>query len=221
MLLKNAILFILVAAFPLGTLYSTGNSDTAEKPMESKPYLATGELETAVFAGGCFWGVEAVFEALEGVGTVMSGYSGGPADMANYRMVTTGQTGHAEAVHVEFDPSVISYDRLLEVFFLVAHDPTQYNYQGPDIGPQYRSAVFYNNEYQKEQTESFIMKLEKEKVYGQDIVTEVTELDAFYPAEQYHQDFMALNPNHPYIVYWDVPKIKHLEEMFPQYLKDK
>ncbi|MBN2658606.1 MAG: peptide-methionine (S)-S-oxide reductase MsrA [Spirochaetales bacterium] len=218
--MRKKIFILILSASSLFPLAAFGQSGSEKDMKETMPYSAEGEKDTAVFAGGCFWGVEAVFESLKGVTDVQSGYSGGPARLASYRMVGTGTTGHAESVIVEYDPSVISYEKLLEVFFLVAHDPTQFNYQGPDIGPQYRSAIFYNSEMQKETAESYIGKLEKEKLYGQPIVTEVTELDAFYPAEDYHQDFMALNPDHPYIVYWDAPKLRHLEEMFPALLKE-
>jgi peptide-methionine (S)-S-oxide reductase len=178
-------------------------------------------VETAVLAGGCFWGVEAVFERLDGVIDVVSGYSGGEAETAKYKIVGTGKTGHAEAVHIVFDPEIIAFDVLLDVFFKVAHDPTQLNYQGPDVGTEYRSAVFYASEEQKEITESTIAKLEAEGVYRKPIVTEVAPLKAFYPAEDYHQDFMRLNPRHPYIVYWDVPKVEHLEEAYPELLAEE
>lgn len=218
--MKSRITFLFWLLFlPALTLWGLGADEPAESKIKNTAFTGSGELETAVFAGGCFWGVEAVFESLKGVENAVSGYSGGTAETAFYKMVGTGQTGHAEAVHVEYDSSVISYETLLEVFFNVAHDPTQFNYQGPDIGTEYRSAIFYRNEEQKEATEEYIRDLEKRKVYSQPIVTEVTELDAFYPAEQYHQDFMKLNPNHPYILYWDVPKIRHLEEMFPELIK--
>ncbi|MBB6480425.1 peptide-methionine (S)-S-oxide reductase [Spirochaeta isovalerica] len=217
--MKKRLFILILITSALIPLAAFGQSDPGKEMEEPLPYMSGGAKETAVFAGGCFWGVEAVFESLKGVEDVQSGYSGGPARLASYRMVGTGTTGHAESVIVEYDPSVISYEKLLDVFFLVAHDPTQFNYQGPDIGPQYRSAIFYNSESQKEKAEDYIEKLEREKVYGQPIATEVTELEAFYPAEEYHQDFMALNPDHPYIVYWDAPKLRHLEEMFPKLLK--
>ncbi len=180
-----------------------------------KLLYSEGDLDRAVFAGGCFWGVEAVFEQLEGVVDVQSGYSGGKAETASYYVVGSGSTGHAEAVEILFDPEKISYRTLLEVFFTVAHDPTQYNYQGPDHGPQYRSAIFYSGRKQKSEVQNMIRKLEREKLYDAPIVTEVAPLDRFYPAEEYHQDFMRLHPYHPYIVHWDRPKIVHLMEAYP------
>lgn len=219
-MMRKYLYLLWMIVIPAVTLHALGADEPSGSSIKNTAFTGSGKLETAVFAGGCFWGVEAVFESLQGVENALSGYSGGKAETAFYKMVGTGQTGHAEAVHVEYDPAIISYRQLLEVFFNVAHDPTQFNYQGPDVGTEYRSAVFYNNEEQKIATENYIKELEKQKVYDQDIVTEVTELEAFYPAEEYHQDFMALNPNHPYILYWDVPKIRHLEEMYPELLKE-
>lgn len=180
-----------------------------------KKIYSPAEVETAVFAGGCFWGVEAVFEQLGGVLDVDSGYSGGEADTARYKLVGTGTTGHAEAVEIIFDPEIISYRTLLEVFFRVAHDPTQLNYQGPDHGTEYRSAVFYQNSEQKKAVEDVIMDIEKEGLYKDDIVTEIVPLKAFYPAEDYHQDFLRLNPTQAYVAYWDIPKIEDLHEKYP------
>jgi len=177
------------------------------------------KLETAVFAGGCFWGVEAVYEHLNGVEKVISGYSGGTAKTADYYTVGSGETDHAESVQVFYDPAVISYKTLLEVFFTVAHNPTELNYQGPDHGSEYRSVVFYNNEEQKIETETTIAQLEKQKVYSDPIVTEVTALKAFYPAEEYHQDYMRLNPNSSYIQYWDAPKVENLKKLYPKLIK--
>jgi peptide-methionine (S)-S-oxide reductase len=174
--------------------------------------------ETAVLAGGCFWGVEAVFERLEGVLEVTSGYAGGEQKTARYEMVGTGRTGHAESVQIVFDPARISYDTLLRVFFTVAHDPTELNYQGPDVGPQYRSAIFYSGDEQRRVAAAAIDALGRAGVYKAPIVTEVRQLEAFYPAEGYHQDFMKRNPMHPYIVYWDAPKIAELERRFPEIL---
>jgi peptide-methionine (S)-S-oxide reductase len=178
-----------------------------------------GGSETAVLAGGCFWGMEGVFERLKGVVDVVSGYSGGSARTARYELVGTGTTGHAESIQVVFDPSQISYGTLLEVFFSVAHDPTQLNFQGPDHGTQYRSAIFYGSEEQKRVAEQYIRTLEKARVFRKPIVTQVVPLAAFYPAEDYHQDFMDRNPDYPYIVYWDRPKVAHLKEAFPQLLR--
>lgn len=189
------------------------------------PFLFGGEkkmdTETAVFAGGCFWGMEEIFEQLNGVQDVVSGYSGGDAKSAQYGKVSSGSTGHAESIKITYDPKTINFETLLKVFFLVAHDPTELNYQGPDEGTQYRSAVFYMNDMQKELTEKTIMDLENKKVYKNKIVTEVTPYKAFYPAEDYHQDFMQKHPDNPYILYWDVPKVKMLKKEFPDLLKHK
>lgn len=175
--------------------------------------------ETAVFAGGCFWGVEGVFERLEGVSDVTSGYSGGEEATAKYNLVGTGKTGHAESVKIVYDPAVITYETLLEVFFAVAHDPTTLNYQGPDRGTEYRSVIFYGDQTQKTVAEKTIRKLNASKVFSSPIVTEVTALKAFYPAEAYHQDFMRLNPEYPYIVYWDKPKVEKLKKDFPELVR--
>jgi peptide-methionine (S)-S-oxide reductase len=218
----GAILFVLaiVAAWGFGGGKSESPATVPEAdPSPAMMAAAEGETETAVLAGGCFWGVEAVYERLKGVEDVVSGYSGGTAETARYNLVGSGGTGHAESVRIIYDPKLISYEKLLEVFFKVAHDPTQLNYQGPDHGTQYRSAVFYVDDEQKRIVESYIKKLSDEGVFSDSIVTEVAPLEAFYPAEDYHQDFMRLNPRHPYIVYWDEPKILHLEEEFPDLLK--
>ena len=175
-------------------------------------------LLSPVAAGGCFWGMEGVFERLRGVEDVVSGYSGGDQSTAHYEMVSTGRTGHAESIRVIYDPSQISYGTLLKVFFSVAHDPTQLNYQGPDHGTQYRSAIFYTNEEQKRIAEQYIRTLERAKVFDKPIVTQVVPLKAFYPAEDYHQDFMDNNPSYPYIVYWDLPKVRQLEKEYPKLL---
>ncbi len=178
-------------------------------------------LKTAVLAGGCFWGVEGVFERLAGVRDVVSGYSGGAPEFAMYELVGTGETGHAESVRIVYDPAVISYGTLLRVFFHIAHDPTQLNYQGPDHGPQYRSAVFYADEEQRAIAAAYIRKLDDAKVYPKPIVTALEPLKGFYPAEDYHQDFMRLNPNYPYIVMHDKPKVEALERIYPRLLKNE
>jgi len=175
---------------------------------------ASAAQETAVFAGGCFWGVEAVFEHVKGVIDVRSGYAGGKKETAEYETVSEGNSGHAESVEVRFDPAKVSYEQLLEVFFSVVHDPTQLNRQGPDVGTQYRSAIFFANEKQKSAAEAYISKLKASKAFSQPIVTEVSELKQFFPAEDYHQDYMKKNPEDPYIVYHDVPKVKALKEKF-------
>jgi peptide-methionine (S)-S-oxide reductase len=219
----GAILLLLTVA--AAAAFGAGTSDSMTPARQAAPAADTAAslegAETAVLAGGCFWGVEAVFERLDGVLDVVSGYSGGDADTASYQQVGSGKTGHAESVQIVFDPEIIAFDVLLEVFFNVAHDPTQLNFQGPDVGSEYRSAVFFTSDEQKRATERTIRKLEAEKVFGKPIVTEVAPLDAFYPAEDYHQDFMRLNPRHPYIVYWDVPKVKHLEKAYPELLAER
>jgi peptide-methionine (S)-S-oxide reductase len=180
---------------------------------------AGGGPRTAVFAGGCFWGVEAVFERLKGVQEVVSGYSGGEAKTAHYELVGTGRTGHAESVRITYDPSQVSYGTLLKVFFSVAHDPTQLNYQGPDHGTQYRSAIFYADDTQKRVAEEYIRALDKARVFRDRIVTELSPLKAFYPAEAYHQDYLRHNPTQPYIVIWDLPKIAALQKEYPQLVR--
>ena len=171
--------------------------------------------QTAVFAGGCFWGLEAVFEHIKGVSNVTSGYSGGEAKTANYDAVGTGETGHAEAVKITFDSSKVSYEQLLKVFFAVAHDPTELNRQGPDTGTQYRSAIFYANDEQKRIAQSFIDKLTADKVFAKPIVTQVVALENYYQAEDYHQDYLVQHPNQPYIVVNDKPKVENLRKQFP------
>jgi peptide-methionine (S)-S-oxide reductase len=173
-------------------------------------------LDTAVFAGGCFWGVEAVFDHVKGVQDVISGYAGGNSASPSYADVGTGETGHAESVRVVYDPAVVSYATLMRVFFSVAHDATQLNRQGPDVGTQYRSAIFFRDEHQKKEAESYIAQLTKARYYPAPIVTEVAPLDRFYPAEEYHQDYMARHPYDPYIVYHDRPKLERLKKGFPE-----
>jgi peptide-methionine (S)-S-oxide reductase len=177
---------------------------------------APAQLETAVLAGGCFWGMEGVFESLRGVTNVVSGFSGGSASTAHYEVVSTGTTGHAESVQIAFDPARISYQQLLEVYFTVAHDPTELNRQGPDEGTQYRSAIFFANPEQQREAQAFVRKLTEEKVFSAPIVTQIVPLQAFYPAEGYHQHFMREHPNYPYIVYNDAPKLVQLKKQFPQ-----
>lgn len=171
---------------------------------------------TAVFAGGCFWGVEAVFKHVKGVSSAVSGYAGGDAKTAHYEIVGSGLTGHAESVQVTYDPSQISYGQLLRVFFSVAHDPTQLNRQGPDVGSQYRSAIFYSDPEQQRIARAYIEQLQSAKVYDRPIVTQLTPLNAFYPAEGYHQDYLAKHPENMYIVINDLPKLNHLRQEFPQ-----
>lgn len=173
-------------------------------------------LHTAVFAGGCFWGIEAIFESLRGVDEAVSGYSGGSAETANYERINMGDTGHAEAVLVTYDPSQISYGQLLKVYFSVTHDPTQLNRQGADIGTHYRSAIFYANEEQRQSAAAYIQQLEEAGVFADPIVTQLEPLTEFYAAEDYHQDFIAHNPAHPYVVLKDLPKLALLQQQFPE-----
>jgi peptide-methionine (S)-S-oxide reductase len=177
--------------------------------------------QTAVLAGGCFWCVEAVFQQIEGVKKVVSGYSGGDAASAHYEIVSTGTTGHAESVKVTFDPQKISYGQILKVFFDVAHDPTQLNRQGPDHGPQYRSAIFYMNADQKRIAAAYIQQLNEAKVFASPIVTQVVEFKAFYPAEEHHQNFCRRNPNNPYVVNVAMPKVDKVKQKVPELAKQK
>ena len=184
-------------------------------PRIDTPLVTASATQTAVFAGGCFWGVEAVFEHVRGVTGVTSGYSGGSADTARYDAVSSGGTGHAEAVRITYDPSRISYGQLLKVFFSVAHDPTELNRQGPDTGTQYRSAVFFSSDEQKRVTQAYIDQLQAARTFPRAIVTEVTKLKAFYEAEAYHQDYLVRHPDQPYIIDFDLPKIANLKRQFP------
>jgi peptide-methionine (S)-S-oxide reductase len=213
----------LLAVFVLGSTIACNAATAADEnaagipdPTVDAP-LATAQGErTAVFAGGCFWGVEAVFEHVKGVTNVVSGYSGGTAKTASYNLVSAGQTGHAEAVRITYDPSQITYGRLLKIFFSVAHDPTQLNRQGPDIGTHYRSAIFYADAEQKRIAEDYINQLNGAKVFGRRIVTQVGALDAFHQAEAYHQNYAARHPDEPYIKHHDLPKVENLRKQFPE-----
>jgi peptide-methionine (S)-S-oxide reductase len=171
-------------------------------------------LQTAVVAGGCFWGVQGVFQHTKGVVNAVSGYAGGSQMTATYEQVSTGTTGHAESVQIKFDPKKISYGKILQIYFSVAHDPTQLNRQGPDSGTQYRSAIFTTSEDQKRVADAYIAQLNAAKVYGRPIVTKVSALQGFFPAEAYHQDYLTLHPNQPYIAYNDLPKIDNLKKLF-------
>ncbi|MGA8597798.1 MAG: peptide-methionine (S)-S-oxide reductase MsrA [Bryobacteraceae bacterium] len=175
--------------------------------------------QTAVFAGGCFWGVEAVFEHLKGVQSAVSGFSGGEAKTAHYELVSNGDTGHAESVRVTYDPTQITYGQLLKVFFSVAHDPTELNRQGPDTGTQYRSVIFYASDDQKKVAQAYIAQLDQAHVFSHPIVTQVVPLKAFYPAEAYHQHFVERNPMYPYVMYNDLPKLSELKKNYPAMCK--
>lgn len=184
-------------------------------PAPSTQLTDAGATATAVFAGGCFWGVQGVFQHVKGVTMAVSGYSGGAAETATYEQTGSGTTGHAEAVQVSYDPSVVSYGELLQIYFSVAHNPTQLNYQGPDHGTQYRSTIFPVDDAQATYAKAYIAELDAAKVYPEPIVTTIEPLKAFYAAEQYHQDFLTLNPSWPYIVVNDLPKIAALKAIFP------
>ena len=184
-------------------------------PAADVPRAAEPGRETVVLAGGCFWGVEAVFEHVKGVTEATSGYAGGAAADARYELVSEGTTGHAESVRVTYDPAQVSLGQLLQIFFSVAHDPTEVNRQGPDSGTQYRSAIFVSDPAQRRVVDAYIAQLDAAKVFPKRIATEVASLRAFYPAEAYHQNYAALHPRNPYIVINDAPKVTHLREMFP------
>ena len=206
---------------PAALFFATMYGATIPTPaVDIDPATAKGR-QTAVFAGGCFWCTEAVFEQLAGVSAVVSGYAGGDARTAHYEMVGSGKTEHAESIEITFDPKKISFGKLLTVFFAVAHDPTQVNRQGPDYGPQYRSAIFYRDAEQKRVAEAYIKQLNEAKAFKEPIATQVTMLKAFYAAEDYHQDFVKRNPNHPYVVANSLPKLSKLKKQFPELLKQK
>jgi peptide-methionine (S)-S-oxide reductase len=190
-------------------------------PAPAADITAGSGKQTAVMAGGCFWGVEAVFEHLKGVSDVVSGFAGGQKSTAEYEKVSTGTTGHAESVKITYDPSQVSYGKLLEVYFAVAHDPTELNRQGPDVGTQYRSAIFYSSEEQKRVAEAYIQQLNSARVFKQKIATQVVPLNGFYAAEGYHQHFLERNPSYPYIVYNDLPKLRELQKQFPELMNSK
>jgi peptide-methionine (S)-S-oxide reductase len=194
-------------------------SEPAAAPVFDAMVTSAAE-DTAVFAGGCFWGVEAVFEHVKGVKSAVSGYAGGDAASPSYEMVSTGDSGHAESVQVIYDPSQVSYGKLLQIFFSVAHDPTQLNRQGPDHGTQYRSAIFYNTPQQQHVAEAYIKQLTAAKTFSRPIVTQVAKLRAFYPAEAYHQDYLAHHPNQLYIVINDQPKVAALKKQFADIYKN-
>ena len=195
--------------------------DAVVIPPPAMDEKAAGGTEKAIFAGGCFWGVQGVFQHVKGVTDAVSGYSGGGKGTAEYEKVGTGLTGHAESVEVSFDPAQVSYGRLLQVYFSVAHNPTELDYQGPDHGSQYRSAVFPENDAQRKVATAYIAQLQAARVFPRPIVTKVEAFKGFFPAEGYHQNFLVENPDHPYIVYNDLPKIENLKRLFPALYADK
>jgi methionine-S-sulfoxide reductase len=211
---------IAVTMLALASLAACGAGTAAESAVKIPapafdPPPAQATTQRAVLAGGCFWGVQGVYQHLKGVKNVLSGYAGGAASTADYRSVTRGDTGHAESVEIVYDPSQVSYGQILQVFFSVVHDPTQLNRQGPDVGTQYRSAIFYADEHQKKVAEAYIAQLEKAGVYGRRIVTKVGPLERFHVAEDYHQDYLLNHPDQPYIAIHDIPKVRNFERVFP------
>ena len=190
------------------------------KPAVDASLVPAHSPETAVLAGGCFWGVQAVFEHLKGVNSVAAGYSGGHVESPGYEAVSSGLTGHAESVSISFDPSQISFGQILMVYFSVAHDPTQLNRQGPDAGSQYRSAIFYSNEEQKRIAVAYVEQLDQAKVYPNRIVTQIAAFQAFYRAEEYHQDYLKNHTRDSYIVYNDLPKLDRLKKQFPELYRE-
>ena len=209
--------FLAVAASPRA---ASRANNAFPRPAMDNPVAPSHGQETAVLSGGCFWGVQAVFEHTRGVLSATSGYAGGSAGAANSKTVSTGSTGHAESVRVIFDPSQITYGQILMIFFSVAHNPTELDKQGPDWGPQYRSAVFYNSPEQKKIAEAYIAQLNAAKIYSQKIVTQVAPLAEFYPAENYHQDYVKHHPNDPYIVINDLPKLSAFRREFPDLYRE-
>jgi peptide-methionine (S)-S-oxide reductase len=222
MLKVAAILTILVVMTMIFNACSiaSANAVAVPDPKLDAPLARMKGEQTAVFAGGCFWGVEAVLDHVKGVTKAESGYAGGSADSAEYYTVASGRTGHAESVQVTYDPSQVTYGQLLKVFFAVAHDPTELNRQGPDTGTQYRSAIFYANDEQKKIADAYIQQLDEAKVFSGKIVTEVSPLKNFYKAEAYHQDYLVNHPNEPYIVYNDMPKLANLRKALPELYKE-
>ena len=217
----SAHIFLLFLVLVAGTVAcSAGNAAVPGPAVDTAKAAAPGQ-QTAVIAGGCFWGIQAVFQHVKGVISATSGYSGGEDRTAQYEIVSTGETGHAESVKITYDPAQITYGELLRVFFSVAHDPTQLNRQGPDDGTQYRSVIFYGNDEQKRIAQAYIAQLDKAKAFSQPIVTQVVPLKAFYPAEAYHQDYATRHPDQLYIVYNDAPKVAHLKQQFPELFTGK
>jgi len=213
---------LLVAIIGLGATWARAEEPAVviPPPALDETVPAGGGTQTVVLAGGCFWGVQAVFQHTKGVTNAVSGYAGGQKDTAHYEMVGTGRTGHAESVEVTFDPHQITYGKILQIYFSVAHNPTELNFQGPDHGTQYRSDIFYANDEQKRVAEAYIAQLDKAHVFRAPIVTKLEALSGFYPAEAYHQDFAVLHPSYPYIVFNDAPKVENLKRIFADVYRD-
>ncbi|HEY9102056.1 peptide-methionine (S)-S-oxide reductase MsrA [Chitinimonas sp.] len=212
--LLAALVAIVVGGLAESFSYAAEAPVVIDPPKFDQP-KAAGALQTAVFGGGCFWGVQGVFEHVRGVQKVVSGYAGGNKATAQYELVATGTTGHAESVQITYDPAVVSYGELLRIFFSVAHDPTQLNRQGPDSGTQYRSVIFYGSEAQKSVAQAYITQLGQAHAYARQIVTQLSPAGGFYPAEDYHQDYLVQHPRDLYIVYNDLPKVANLQRLFP------
>jgi peptide-methionine (S)-S-oxide reductase len=208
-----------IAAFAVSPLRAS--EEAVIIPAPAMDAQTSDGMQTAVIAGGCFWGVQGVFQHTTGVVNALSGYAGGAKNTADYSSVSTGSTGHAEAVEIKYDPKQISYGKILQIFFSVAHDPTQLNRQGPDSGTQYRSAIFTTNDEQKKVADAYIAQLNAAKVFKKPIVTKVGSLQGFFPAEAYHQDYLTLHPNQPYIAYNDLPKVENLKKIFAQNYSEK
>ena len=216
-----AMMLMLLAGTLACTARAAGNGVAVPGPVVNAVKASAPGQATAVVAGGCFWGVQAVFEHVKGVIKATSGYSGGSANTAEYETVSTGATGHAESVKIVYDPSQVTYGELLRVFFSVAHDPTELNRQGPDSGTQYRSVIFYGNDEQKKIAEAYIAQLDQAGAFKRKIVTQVVALKAFYPAEAYHQHYATRHPNQPYIAFNDAPKVENLKKSFPELWVEK
>lgn len=208
-------LFAATAALAFSfTAPSLAAEDAVVIPAPAMDAAPASGIQTAVVAGGCFWGVQGVFQHTAGVVNAVSGYAGGTKATADYQTVSSGRTGHAESVEIKYDPKKITYGKILQIYFSVVHDPTQLNRQGPDVGPQYRSAIFTTSDEQKKVAEAYIAQLNAARVFNKPIVTKVGALEAFYPAEAYHQDYLTLHPNQPYIAYNDIPKVENLKKLF-------
>ena len=216
-----AALILAAAGAALWQSPAVSAEDAVVIPPPAVDEKAASGTEKAIFAGGCFWGVQGVFQHVKGVTKAVSGYTGGDKDTAVYETVGSGRTGHAESVEITYEPSKVTYGQLLQVYFSVAHNPTQLNYQGPDSGTQYRSTIFAESDAQKKIAQSYIAQLDQAKVFAKPIVTTLETGKTFYPAEDYHQDFLTLNPTYPYIVYNDLPKVANLKSLFPALYSEK
>jgi peptide-methionine (S)-S-oxide reductase len=216
----GALALLLLAGFVVNFAHAAEPAVVLPTPAQDEAAPAGGGTQTVVLAGGCFWGVQGVFEHTKGVVQAVSGYSGGKKETAHYQMVGTETTGHAESVQVTFDPKQISYGKILQIYFSVAHNPTELDYQGPDSGPSYRSAIFVANDEQKRIAEAYIAQLDQAHVFKTPIVTKLEPLTGFYPAEDYHQDFLVLHPTYPYIVINDMPKVENLKRLFADQYRD-